>query len=206
MWKNIVILSFLFVTNLNAEIKILAFAGSTRSDSANKKLVVEAARLARTMDAQVTYVDLKDYALPFYDGDLEDGEGMPQNAKHLRQLMIQSDLIFIASPNYNGSPSAVLKNALDWVSRDENGGASRKAFQGKKFFLMSASPGLKGGVKGLPPLRVVIENIGGRVIEQFSVPDAYHAFDDQGHLVDAILTKELRRKIASTIEAGSSAD
>lgn len=179
-------------TTLHAEIKVLAFAGSTRKDSTNKKLIAEAARLAKQEGASVTLVDLKDYPIPFYDADLEAKDGMPPKAKHLRQLMIQSDVIMIASPEYNGSLSAVLKNAIDWISRDEEGKPSRTAFKDKKFVLMSASPGAGGGSRGLAHLRSIIENVGGVVIPQTVViPDAYKAFDVDGHLQDPKLKSEL---------------
>lgn len=179
---------------LSAESRVLAFAGSTREDSANKKLVLEAAHIARQLGAEATFIDFKDYQIPFYDGDLEK-EGMPENAVKLRKLMIESDVIIIASPNYNGSFSAILKNAIDWTSRNEEGGSSREAFTGKKVVLMSASPGKGGGAGGLPPLRTLIENIGGKgvvISKQITLPNAYTAFDDQGKLLDA--AKELEIK------------
>src|SRR6185295_17663173 len=98
MWKWIVILCIGFSTTLNGEIKVLAFAGSTRENSVNKKLMLEAANLASQMQADVTVIDLKDYPIPFYDEDLEAREGMPAKAKQFRQLMTQSDIILIASP------------------------------------------------------------------------------------------------------------
>src|SRR5689334_4690376 len=94
-----------------AELKVLAFAGSTRADSYNKKLVREAAEKAREMGALVTVIDLKDYPMPLYDADLESKNGMPENVKKLRQIMMAHDAMIIASPEYNASMSAVLKNA-----------------------------------------------------------------------------------------------
>jgi len=95
------------------------------------------------MNATVTEIDLRDYPLPFYDGDLEANQGQPENAKKLIQLMKRSDLIIIASPNYNGSISGVLKNMIDWTSRSEEGKLSYVAFKNKKFLLLSTSPGKK---------------------------------------------------------------
>src|ERR1700731_2076408 len=92
---------------LNAQIKIVAFAGSTRADSYNKKLVNEAAAIAREMGAQVTIIDLKDYPMPLYDADFEVKQGMPESAKRLRALLIQSDAVLISSAEYNGSIPAV---------------------------------------------------------------------------------------------------
>lgn len=201
MWKLWIILCIALSANLHAEIKVLAFSGSTREDSVNKKLVIEAANLARQMHANVTMIDLKDFAIPFYDGDLEVRDGMPIKAKQLRQLMVQSDLILIASPEYNGSLSAVLKNAIDWASRSEEGGSSRDAFKGKKFMIMSASPGPSGGARGLGHLRTIIENIGGVVIpQQIVVPDAYRAFDEKGCLKNQKLKIELQQILESVIK------
>lgn len=200
MWKWMIVLCVAFSANLSAEVKVLAFAGSTREDSVNKKLVVEAAKIARQMEANVTIIDLKNYPIPFYDEDLETKEGMPIKAKQLRQLMIQSDVILIASPEYNGSLSAVLKNAIDWATRSENGGGSREAFKGKKFVIMSASPGSSGGARGLVHLRTIIENIGGTVLsQQVVVPDAYNAFDEQGYLKNEKGKKEIEQLVHTAI-------
>lgn len=186
--------------NLNADTNVLALAGSTRTDSVNKKLVNEAATVARDHGAQVTVIDLRDFPMPFYDADLEEAEGMPQNAKHLRQLFIQSDVILIASPDYNHSVSGVLKNALDWISRDEKAERSRDAFQGKKFGLMSASPGKAGGAKGLVHLRdILIDQKAIILPQQVSIPNAYQAFDDAGKLQDLKLRDELAQFVKEAI-------
>lgn len=200
MWKWMIVLCVASSAALSAETKVLAFAGSTREDSVNKKLISEAAQIARQMQANVTVVDLKDYPTPFYDEDLEAREGMPIKAKQFRQLMIQSDVIMIASPEYNASLSAVLKNAIDWASRNEDGEGSREAFKGKTFVIMSASPGAGGGARGLIHLRAIIENIGGKVLpQQVAVADAYNAFDEQGHLKDENIKKEIAQLVRAAI-------
>lgn len=195
-----IVLCVVFSATLSAETKVLAFAGSTREASVNKQLVVEAADFARQMGAQVTVIDLKDYPIPFYDEDFEASDGMPETAKQLRKLMIQSDVIIIASPEYNGSVSAVLKNAIDWASRSEDGRSSREAFKGKKFIIMSASPGSGGGAKGLLHLRTIVKSIGGAVIPQeIVVPRAFSAFDEQKHLKNEKVKKDLQQLIKKTI-------
>src|SRR5689334_4293777 len=119
MFKLISIFSLLFFTQMAcAEVKVTAFAGSLRNDSFNKKMVKEAARMAEEMGAEVTFIDLKDYPMPFFDEDLERVEGMPESAKSFRRQLLSSDVILIASPDYNHSISGVLKNALDWLSRN----------------------------------------------------------------------------------------
>lgn len=199
--KKFLLGMFLLITTvLNAEVKVLAFAGSTRTDSYNKKLVMNAADVAREMGAKVTVVDLKDYPIPFYDADLETQSGMPEKAKEIRRLMLESQVIFIASPDYNSSVSAVLKNVLDWASRSESGKPSRDAFLNKKFGLMSASPGRSGGADGLAHLRDIIGDIRGIIIpHQFCVPLAHEAFDENGKLKDANLIASLKALVFEAI-------
>lgn len=200
MWKFLVLLCISFSTILSAQTRVLAFAGSSRTDSVNKKLVTEAANIAREMGADVKIIDLKDYPIPLYNSDLEAEMGMPENAKSIRRLMIDSQVILIASPEYNGSLSALLKNTLDWASRSENNSSSREAFKGKKFAIMSASPGTRGGARGLVHLRTIIEDIGGIVIpQQVVVPGSYKAFDEEGKLIDKKIYDDLHSLIQISI-------
>jgi chromate reductase, NAD(P)H dehydrogenase (quinone) len=165
--------------------RILAFAGSTRKDSFNKKLVRIAADAARTAGAEVTLVDLRDLAMPLYDGDLEDAEGLPANAVKLRELFLAHQGLLISSPEYNSSITGVLKNAIDWVSRPEAGKPPLHCFTGKVAGLVAASPGALGGLRGLVTLRSILGNIGVIVLpEQFALSKASEAFDDVGHLKD----------------------
>ena len=171
------------------------FAGSTRVESYNKKLVLEAEPITKKMGAIVTVIDLKDFPMPFYDADLEKEQGMPENAKRLRKLMLASDAILIASPEYNQSVSALLKNTLDWVSRNEQGGSSHD-FDGMKFGIMSASPGKKGGARGLVHLRTIIQDIGGDVIPQeVSIPRANLYFAEGNRPENPQLVEELKQLI-----------
>src|SRR4051812_45824702 len=101
--------------------KILAFAGSTRTDSHNKRLIKVAIKGAEAAGAQVTYVDLRDLNLPLYDGDFETSEGLPAGARKFKDLLLANDGIMISSPEYNSSISGVLKNAIDWASRPAPG-------------------------------------------------------------------------------------
>lgn len=166
--------------------KILAFAGSTRTASYNKQLVRFAAEAARAAGAEVTLVDLRDYPLPLFDGDLEDQQGLPENAKKLKAIFLEHDALLISSPEYNSSITAVLKNTLDWVSRTENDDEpALAAYRGKTAALISASPGALGGLRGLVHLRAILGNIGVMVLpDQVSVPKAHEAFDEKGGLKD----------------------
>jgi chromate reductase len=191
----LIILS-LITTPLAAETKILAFSGSLREDSYNKKLINEAAEMARQQGATVNIIDLKDFSMPFFDEDIEKAQGMPSNAKKLRAQMIASNGIIIATPEYNASLSAILKNALDWASRSEDGKPSRDAFKGKKFALMSASQGPGGGARALAHLKAVIENAGGEVVDmQTSIPTAQSAFNSQGKLENPAIKDKLKSEI-----------
>lgn len=200
MWKWMLVICMAFSATLSAQTKVLAFSGSTREGSVNKKLVNEAAMMARQAGADVTVIDLRDYPMPFFDEDLEAKEGIPPKAKQLRQMMSQSQVIFIASPEYNGSLSAVLKNAIDWASRDSDDGKPTTAFNGKKFLIMSASPGSRGGVRGLAHLRSILENVKGTVVaKQFELPDAFSAFDAKGQLKSPEKKQELQKLVQSVV-------
>jgi chromate reductase, NAD(P)H dehydrogenase (quinone) len=165
--------------------KILAFAGSTRADSYNKKLVKIAATGATVAGAEVTYVDLRDLPLPLFDEDLEAQSGLPANARTLKDLLISHQGLLIASPEYNSSLTAVLKNAIDWASRPSPNEAPLAAFTGKVAAIMSASPGALGGLRGLVHLRDILGNIKVLVLpEQVAVPKAYEAFNTDGSLKD----------------------
>jgi NAD(P)H-dependent FMN reductase len=199
MFKTL-LFSMILAVPLAAEIKVLAFSGSTRADSFNKKLVLESAEIACKMGATVTVIDLKEFPMPLYDADLEAKQGMPAQAQRLRQLMIGSDAIIIASPEYNASISAALKNVLDWTSRNE-GSYSPDAYKGKRFAIMSASPGPGGGARSLAHLRAIIEAIGGNVIQnQVSIPNSYKAFDAKGKLESASQKQELIQEIQQFLQ------
>lgn len=166
-------------------IKIVAFAGSLRTASHNKKLVRIAAAGARTAGAAVTSVDLRDIPMPLYDGDIEREQGLPPNAKVFKRLLIENHGMLISSPEYNSAFSAVLKNAIDWASRPEPNEPALLAFKGKIAGLMSASPGNLGGVRGLAVLRSILSNIGVVVIPtQLIIARASDAFDPDGSLKD----------------------
>ena len=166
--------------------KILAFAGSARKDSFNKKLVRIAAAGAASAGADVTVIDLKDFPLPLFDQDLEQAEGMPELAAQLKRLFVEHDGLLIASPEYNSSVTALLKNAIDWVSRAAADEAPLVAFRGKAAAIMSASPGGLGGIRGLVHLRSILGNIGVLVApDQIAISQAYEAFTADGQLADA---------------------
>lgn len=172
-------------TSKPVEPRLLFIAGSAREKSFNKRLAKLGAAIAEANGIAATFVDLGDYPMPIYDGDIEVKSGPPENARKLKALMKAHSGVFIASPEYNASFSPLLKNAIDWVShtRDE-GEAPMEVFKTRVFSLGSASPGGMGGLRGLSQLRLVLElGIGALVLpDQFAVPRAVDAFDEHGHL------------------------
>jgi NAD(P)H-dependent FMN reductase len=167
--------------------KILAFAGSARMDSFNKKLVKIAVNGAKAAGAEVTYLDLRDLPMPLFDRDLEIAEGLPATVRQLKALMKEHHGFLIASPEYNSSISPLLKNAFDWASRSEPGEPEEPlvCFRGKVAVLMAASPGGLGGLRGLVHVRSILENIGVLVLpDQKAISNANQAFDDTGNLKD----------------------
>jgi NAD(P)H-dependent FMN reductase len=165
--------------------RILAFAGSTRTESYNKRLIRIAANGAREAGAEINVIDLRDFPLPLFDEDLEREQGTPEAAKRLKGLMVEHDAFLISSPEYNSSISAVLKNAIDWVSRPVPGESPLIAFRGKAVTIMSASPSALGGLRGLVHLRSILANIGVIVLpDQVTVPRAFEAFLEDGTLKD----------------------
>ncbi len=164
--------------------KILMFAGSARKASTNKQLAALVASTAKAAGAEVTLIDLKDFEMPIYDGDLEGDTGLPDNAKRLKQLFVEHDGLFIASPEYNSSFSPLLKNALDWISRPHTENEQPLwAYNGKVAALGSVAPGALGGLRGLVPLRMMLGNIGVTVIpNQVAISNGFTAFDDDGAL------------------------
>jgi chromate reductase, NAD(P)H dehydrogenase (quinone) len=93
------------------------FAGSTREGSYNRKLAALAHHIAEANGIEAVRVELKDYPMPLYNGDLEAKEGPPERARAFKALLTEYDGVFIASPEYNSSVTPLLKNTLDWVAR-----------------------------------------------------------------------------------------
>jgi NAD(P)H-dependent FMN reductase len=166
--------------------KILAFAGSARRDSLNKKLARVAADAARAAGAEVTFIDLDDYPIPLYHGDLEEMQGLPENCRRLKQLFVQHDALLLVSPENNASVSALMKNTLDWISRQDGDQSGLVPYKGKVAALFAASTGGFGGMRGLIHLRHILQNFNVLVLsEQFVLPHAHEAFAIDGAIKDA---------------------
>jgi chromate reductase, NAD(P)H dehydrogenase (quinone) len=161
--------------------KILAFSGSARRESLNKKLLAVAVQAVREAGGEVTLVELRDFALPLYDGDLEEAQGMPAGAVKLVELIAAHDGLLIASPEYNSMITPLLKNTVDWCSRaDEN------PFEGKVAAVVSASPGALGGIRSLKMAQQLLLHLGCHVVPGNTLlPQAHKAFG-----ADGVLTEE----------------
>ena len=165
--------------------KILAFAGSARRDSFNKRVLSIATRSARAAGAEVNEIDLGDFPLPLYDGDLERASGLPENAVRLRQLMLEHQGLLLACPEYNSSITALMKNTLDWLSRPHKGESGRIPYQDKVAGLVAASNGNLGGVRGLYTVRQVLTALSVLVIpEQVAVARFEQLMGADGRLTD----------------------
>ncbi|MGD0774995.1 MAG: NAD(P)H-dependent oxidoreductase [Candidatus Solibacter sp.] len=182
--------------------KILVLAGSARLDSMHRKLARQAVEALRVAGVEATLADLRDFPMPIYDGDLEAGEGMPAAAKALKELARRHDGFAIASPEYNGSFPALLKNALDWISRPEPGERHLEVFRGKVAAILSASPGPGGGRRGLRQLRELLEMMSVRVIpRELAIERASGALDAEGRLARAEDAAGLRELAAALAQA-----
>lgn len=185
--------------------RILAFAGSARRDSLNRKLIAVAAQAARDAGGEVTLVELGDYPMPIYHGDLEAAEGMPEPARRLREIFLAHDGLLIASPENNSSVSALLKNSIDWLSRsigDGKGVASGLApYRGKVAAIMAASPSPFGGTRQLPHLRQILASLGVTVVpSQLALQHADHAFEPDGSLKDPKVREAVQRLAAALVD------
>lgn len=172
--------------------KLLFFSGSIRKGSLNQALATYAQRVAAEKGHTAEALSLADYPLPIYNGDLQNAEGIPENARKLKAQFQAHDGIFIASPEYNASITPLLKNAFDWVSRiRDEGEQPLQVFKTRVFAIGSASASMHGGVRGLIQLRQVLAvGLGALVLgDQFPISQANKAFDDAGNAKDEAVQK-----------------
>ncbi len=160
--------------------KILAFAGSTRSQSFNRRLLSTGIAACHEAGAEVTRLELADYPLPIMDEDLEAAEGLPEGAIRLKELFKAHDGFLIACPEYNSAITPLLKNVIDWVSRPREGEAPLEPFAGKACGLIAASAGALGGLRGLYTVRSILMNIRVVVVpEMAAVGNAHEVLDGE---------------------------
>ena len=180
---------------MSASPRILAFSGSARKESLNRKLLAVVVEAARAAGGEVTLIDLNDYPLPLYHGDLEDAQGLPAPAQQLVQLVTDHPALLVASPEYNSLITPLLKNTIDWCTR-----AEPNPFLGKVAAVVSASPGQYGGVRSAQLARHLLTHLGCHVVPaQCSVPRADEAFDAQGALTEARARSAVQRVAAELV-------
>ncbi len=172
--------------------RVLVFAGSARANSYNKQLARLAATRVEHAGGQATYVDLRDYPIPLYDGDLEEEHGIPEHARRLKELLSTHTGLIVVSPEYNGFITPLLKNTLDWLSRPDGEQNGLALFRNRVACVLSASPGGFGGMRSLGLARQLLTNLGVTVLpDQLAVPRAGDAFSDDGNLVDPASLRRL---------------
>ena len=169
--------------------KLLVFAGSTRSQSFNRRLAAVAAEIGRAEGAEATLLELADFDIPMYHAELE-ARGTPADVLRLKEAMDAHPAWVIVSPEYNGSYTGLLKNTLDWASSPVAGhpvwSDGSRPFGGKVVGMLSASNGALGGLRAQSHLAPLLINLGCWLAPRHhALARAADAFDAQGRLVDA---------------------
>ena len=179
-------------TDGRCAVRYLIFGASLRNDSLNSRLATLTADMVRSKGGTVDFASMRDFDCPSYDQEEEAEGSFPAGAQRLREKLVQADAFMIASPEYNASMPGVLKNTIDWTSRFRP-----QPFNGRQCFLLSASPSMVGGNRGLWSLRVPLEHLGARVYpDMFSLAQAHQAFGADGRLKDDTLTKRFEMTLA----------
>jgi chromate reductase len=177
-------------------VRFMVFSGSQRKSSLNTQLANLAATLIQGAGGIIDLASLADFPSPGFDQDLMDEQGTPPPVQALVKRLESNDAFVIASPEYNASIPGVLKNAIDWVSL-----VKPQPFNGMHGLLMSASPSMVGGNRGLWALRVPLEYLGARIFpEMFSLALAHQAFTPDGRIADGKLASRLESTIRSFME------
>lgn len=182
--------------NLN----VLVFGASLRADSLNGTLAALTARLAQQAGATVDHASMRDFDVPSYDGDVEKAQGIPKGAEELRRRLLEADAFIVSSPEYNGSMPGIFKNVIDWTSRFRP-----QPFDGKHGLLLSASPSMGGGNRGLWALRMPLEHLGARIYpDMFSLAQAHKALVD-GQIADAALRARFEKSLEAFLSLAEAA-
>jgi NAD(P)H-dependent FMN reductase len=178
-------------------IGFLVFSASLRGGSLNSRLAALAASCIEANGGEVDMASMAEFDCPSYNADVQDRDGFPAGARELRQRLEQCDGFVISSPEYNASMPGALKNTIDWVSRFDP-----QPFNERHGLLLSASPSMVGGNRGLWAMRVPLEHLGARVYpDMFSLAQAHHAFDGDGRLADERLQDRFNTNLVNFMDA-----
>lgn len=177
-------------------VRVLVLSASLRSESLNTRLARVAAGSLLRNGGDVDFATIAEFDAPSYDGDLQASSGFPAGAEEFRRRLELADALVIASPEYNASFPGVLKNAIDWVSRFRP-----QPFNERHALLLSASPSMAGGNRGLWALRVPLEHLGTRVYpDMFSLAQAHKAFDADGRIANEQLRSRFDSNVANFMD------
>jgi chromate reductase len=178
------------------QVRVLVFAASLRRDSLNERLAALASAVVEEHRGVADRAGMADFDCPSFNGDIERRDGIPAGAERLRERLVAADAFIIACPEYNASMPGYLKNAIDWVSR-----VRPQPFNGRQGMLVSASPSMAGGNRGLWSLRMPLEHLGARVYpDMFSLAQAHEAFDPAGRIATRVLQERFDRTIGCFLE------
>lgn len=186
--------NYVMEKNRNQEpLRMLIFSVSLRAESINSRLAKLAATVVEKLGGKVDLADMKEFDCPSFNGDDEKATGIPGGGAEFQRRLLANDAFIISSPEYNASMPGVIKNAIDWVSRFRP-----QPFNEKHGMLMSASPSMAGGNRGLWTLRMPFEHLGARIFpDMFSLATAHQAFNPDGTIATPVLAKRFEDTIAA---------
>jgi len=185
----------------NEKMRFLLFSASLRKGSLNTHLIKLATQIIEKNKGQTDLAEMSEFDCPSYNQDLETNGEMPKGAIELKKRLLANDAFIISSPEYNASMPGLLKNAIDWVSRFRP-----QPFNERHGLLMSASPSMVGGNRGLWSLRMPLEHLGARVFpDMFSLAMAHKAFATNGDLNDATLAKRFENNLIAFMSLAEAA-
>lgn len=185
---------------MTKKIKIVAFAGSLREHSYSKRVVKTAIKGAESAGAEVTYIDLRDFPMPIYNADDHEKNGFGENALKFQKLLQAHDGFLIASPEYNGSMSGALKNAIDWASRASDEYKMGEVFKGKVAAIMTESPGVFGGIRCLGHLRGVLSILLVNVLpSEIAVGKVHEMFDGNDETMKDAKMKKILEDLGASL-------
>jgi chromate reductase, NAD(P)H dehydrogenase (quinone) len=177
-------------------VHVLVFSASLRADSLNSRLARLAAATVEAHGGDVDLASMVEFDAPSYDGDVQASDGFPAGAEEFRRRLERADAFVVASPEYNASIPGALKNAIDWVSRFRP-----QPFNERHGLLVSASPSMVGGNRGLWALRIPFEHLGARLYpDMFSLAQAHKAFDAEGRIANEQLQARFETNVANFMD------